>query len=165
MNSRIIKELKMCEQCCAQVDSWGEILPGWSLVRATRDGNYMKKGDWGLVEVNDPAFIFSTTPIKDLTYGLTDDEIDRMDINEIDKFHNVCALIETEMVKSLSDRWPINDYAGRGIHMAIWSRLDRAIEKNTDKEYDKFCWLVHHMAQFIEKHSKPIYLHTKSIFS
>ena len=50
----------MCEQYLARaidvVD--GEFIPGWFLVMATCDGsNVMKRGDYGLGQINDPDFV------------------------------------------------------------------------------------------------------------
>lgn len=52
----------MCEGCVAQTTLFGEVFKKIYLVRATKDGYYMKKGNWGLVIVNDPFFIFEHTP-------------------------------------------------------------------------------------------------------
>jgi len=58
----------MCEQCCAKTEDYGEIFPGWYLVRATVNGMEMLTGQWGLVRTNDPEFIWTDdpTPIGDL---------------------------------------------------------------------------------------------------
>lgn len=71
----------MCEQCSAATEIYvigdqSEVLPGWCLVRATQDGNFMKKGDWGLVESDVPTFIFSQTPTPNKFWGLPDEELD-----------------------------------------------------------------------------------------
>jgi len=55
----------MCEQCCAATITWPNVLPGWHLVRARRDGHEMKVRQWGLLRCNNPEFIWSTTPEKD----------------------------------------------------------------------------------------------------
>lgn len=52
----------MCEQCVTEARDHGEVLPGWKLVRASRDGNIMKADQWGLVSGNDPDFCWSATP-------------------------------------------------------------------------------------------------------
>jgi hypothetical protein len=53
----------MCEQCIAMTKLWKEpIIPGWWLVQATRDGDYMKKDEFGIVMINDPSFVFKTIP-------------------------------------------------------------------------------------------------------
>lgn len=52
----------MCEMCQAKTESYLSPIPGWTLVRATVDGDMMKAGEWGLVRSNDPEFIWSTSP-------------------------------------------------------------------------------------------------------
>ncbi len=52
----------MCEQCVANAHVWIDILPGWWLVRAHKDGNEMKAGQWGLLHCNDPSLILTTDP-------------------------------------------------------------------------------------------------------
>ena len=66
----------MCEQCCTNAVLWDEIVPGWALMLARRDGTEMKAGQWGLVRCNDPDVIFSQTPMTDPFAGMTDEEID-----------------------------------------------------------------------------------------
>jgi hypothetical protein len=65
----------MCEQCVAEVEYYLSPLPGWSLVRATKDGDLMKKDDWGLVECNDPTFWWSVTPTPDPYDILTSEDV------------------------------------------------------------------------------------------
>lgn len=52
----------MCEQCVTEATDHGEVLPGWILIRATRDGNIMQADQWGLVSGNDPDYFWSVTP-------------------------------------------------------------------------------------------------------
>jgi hypothetical protein len=52
----------MCEQCVANAHAWIDILPGWWLVRAHKDGNEMRAGQWGLMHCNDPSLILATDP-------------------------------------------------------------------------------------------------------
>ena len=73
----------MCEQCSAATVNYvgkdgNQVLPGYFLVRATKDGREMKNGDWGLVVCNDPDFIWSITPVCDPDDGLTDEQIDAL---------------------------------------------------------------------------------------
>lgn len=51
----------MCEQCCAKAIRLGS-LGKLGFYEATKDGHTMKKGDFGLVETNDPTFYFSKVP-------------------------------------------------------------------------------------------------------
>ena len=52
----------MCEQCLVNPIEYGEVLPGWFLIRATKDGMLMNAGEFGLVQTNSPAFTFSQVP-------------------------------------------------------------------------------------------------------
>ena len=53
----------MCLQCLTDPYYYGEVFPGWSLMRARRQYfTEMKIKEWGLIECNDPTFYFMTTP-------------------------------------------------------------------------------------------------------
>jgi len=52
----------MCEQCLVNPLEFGEVFPGFWLMRARRDGDSWKKGQWGLVECNDPTYVWYSTP-------------------------------------------------------------------------------------------------------
>ena len=56
----------MCVSCNAEAIGYGEIFPGWYLVRATKNdvenNPEFPKDWWGLVEANSPSFVFETTP-------------------------------------------------------------------------------------------------------
>lgn len=56
----------MCEQCLADMQLViSDILPGFALYKANQDGGRLKSGNYGLVECNDPSFIFSVTPERE----------------------------------------------------------------------------------------------------
>lgn len=69
----------MCEQCLAECEDHGSVVPGIFLVRATRDGHSMRAGQWGLVVQNDPFVVFDEDPWPDPVHGLSDDEIDAIE--------------------------------------------------------------------------------------
>lgn len=92
----------MCEQCMAETRILGQPIPGWYLVRAKRDGNWMRKGDWGLVECNDPTYVFSTTPWIDPVHGWTDDQINAATQEEndlMDKWMDDMYAFEEQLAK------------------------------------------------------------------
>lgn len=60
----------MCEQCLTWPVSFGQPLPGYTLMRARRDGNEWMKGEWALIECNDPTFRWKTTPTPNPAYGM-----------------------------------------------------------------------------------------------
>lgn len=66
----------MCEQCLVNPLYWYNVIPGYTLIRAQRDGSFMKAGQWGLVECNDPTYVWDDEPWPHPTFGMTDDEED-----------------------------------------------------------------------------------------
>lgn len=125
----------MCEQCFTESEFWGEIISGWHLVRATKDGVTMKSGDWGLAECNDPVFIFSTTPIKYPSDSLTN--------KEVLVFESICSEIEEQMGNSI----------GKG-KLRSWGKLYEAIQENgyTTDDGSPMMWLCNYIANYIEDH-------------
>lgn len=63
----------MCEQCTTEALTYGEVIPGWLLMRAQKDGNRWKAGEWGLVWSNDPSFTWTSTPTPNPAFGLDDE--------------------------------------------------------------------------------------------
>lgn len=49
----------MCEQCMINPLYFGEVFPGYTLIKGRRESNETKLGQWGLVMVNDPSFTFT----------------------------------------------------------------------------------------------------------
>lgn len=64
----------MCDQCNADPLSYGEVIPGWILMRARRDGIRWRKDDWGLVCSNDPTFTWTSTPTPCPLFCMPDEE-------------------------------------------------------------------------------------------
>jgi hypothetical protein len=92
----------MCEQCLVNPLYFGEVFPGWFLIRARRDGDLMKVGDWGLLECNDPSIIWSVTPIIKEPDSLTIAEFDARFTVFCDELY-VPPLIGYRLVKSVVD--------------------------------------------------------------
>lgn len=55
----------MCELCTAKTTYLGSPIPGWHLSRATRNGDFMKKGQYGLTMSNDPAYVWDDKPVPE----------------------------------------------------------------------------------------------------
>jgi hypothetical protein len=66
----------VCEQCQAETKTYGQVAPGWWLIQATKDGDAMKSGDFGLVRINDPEYIWPATLVltEDPGFGLEHDD-------------------------------------------------------------------------------------------
>lgn len=88
----------MCEACIADCKTLGEVVPGLTLVRATRSFQHFKAGDYGLVQSNGPDVTWTVKPTPDLCEGLTDDEINDLDpktlllpwLNDVAQFTKAC---------------------------------------------------------------------------
>lgn len=63
----------MCDQCLSHCVYFGSPLEGFILARSRRGGSDSSwpEGYWGLIEMNDPTFVWDGTPALD-----TDGEID-----------------------------------------------------------------------------------------
>jgi hypothetical protein len=51
-----------------------DVIPGFSLMQATRDGNSWKGGQYGLVEINDPTIVFEGPLLRNLAAGMTEEQ-------------------------------------------------------------------------------------------
>jgi hypothetical protein len=151
----------MCEQCVAKATLYvgpaeERPLPGYSLVRATQDGWSMKKDDWGLVDINDPAYWWSVTPVEDPLAGLTDEQINAMEDGPKDAAFDAA-------VESLSEGLAGRSVGMLGPDVMAYPRIDCAIRLyeaaksvGYDQERDgSFAhWLCHRLAVFL-KTAKP----------
>lgn len=67
----------MCLQCIANAKVIKQdVLPGFSLMQATAEAEGWKKDSFGLVECNDPTFVFDGPLVLDPTAGMTEDDLD-----------------------------------------------------------------------------------------
>jgi hypothetical protein len=134
----------MCEQCSAQTKTYGEVVPGWWLVQATKEGNMMKPDDFGLVACNDPDFIWplALAPQKDPAFDMTEEEFDNMteDVGKAwDDFQ--------DYTEKLSEHFSCDPIVGyslmQGVYQAGYSRKEYG--------YNYMGWLSHRMAVVIER--------------
>jgi hypothetical protein len=144
----------MCETCLGKCDNYGEIFPGWWLVRATVDSSIrLEADDWGLVQCNDPTFIFEQTPIKNPCYGLLDNELDDPDLDEPHKnFLKVAHSIAADMHESLdySRDFPTLPLSAYG---KLYVSCVEAGYKR--KEHGSLLyWLCHYIATYLDNDPK-----------
>ena len=135
----------MCEQCNAKTAYYvgkntDEVLPGYILVRATKDGNYMRKNDWGLVRCNNPDFIWSITPVCDPLDGLSDKQIDALA-----KDANCCKPYE-KAVKSLRKSL---DSGSFDYCVSLGEAMKKAGWKPEDDGWGAE-WLCNYLAKFLK---------------
>lgn len=54
----------MCEQCQVFSLNW-KLSPSWALMYARRNGDIMKRGEWGLVTMNNPSVVWKVPPERE----------------------------------------------------------------------------------------------------
>ena len=65
----------MCDQCATEALRYGEeVMPGFWLMKAQKEGARWHAGDWGLVESNDPTVTWTSEPQPSPVYGMTDEQ-------------------------------------------------------------------------------------------
>ncbi len=129
----------MCEQCSAKVDIWPIPLEGWLLVCATQKGLFMSEGDWGLVQCNDPDYIWVPTPTPEPPEP-GDAPLDDPAAMEWDKWYEE----------------PVEEFATalQGDPVAAWSLVQAAIKCGYDTNTRLEPWLFNFLGKWIEAH-KP----------
>jgi hypothetical protein len=134
----------MCEQCLVNPLFYGEVLPGWFLIRARRESSSMKVGDWGLLRCNDPDFIWSSHPVLDLS---SDDEEENLSIPE-DDFTSAfrCDPNTGYALVKAAEQSGYHPEEG-GLLYWLWEYLAKFIENtNPSTEEDPFPHLDHTQA-------------------
>lgn len=130
----------MCEQCLAKAENLGEPIPGFFLVYATQDGSYMKAGQYGLVEMNDPFLIFDMKPTPDPSEGMSDEEINQLRQSEMSTMMDWL-----EMARSFEDIFEVGPKLGY--------RFVNACKKSGYKDEDGSVtiWFFHKAGEMLEK--------------
>lgn len=134
----------MCEQCLTWPVSFGSPLPGYTLMRARRNGNDWLQGEWGLVECNDPTYIWKATPTPNPVFGMTDEEEEAFlqsipeDSKEYKRANAYCAPDDFE-----SAIWnsPLHGYR----------LVSAAIKRGYDpKDYNFARWLFDYLGEWLK---------------
>ena len=133
----------MCEQCVAKAKMISSnILDGWFLVRATRTGNYMTKGQYGIGRCNNPDFIFDG-PIETYpTINMTDKKINRLnkkDLKQWEKFNR--------WYDQIRDSFDINIETGYEFYKACMKKGYRPKKDG----YNVLMWFLSHLTIFIKQ--------------
>ncbi len=95
----------MCLQCSTDAVSYDkQVIPGWYLMRATKDAwdkepKEWRKDEWGLIKMNDPAFVWTKTPAVDPLFDVPDDKLDNhsFDTPEYKAFNDAVCDLEDAM--------------------------------------------------------------------
>jgi hypothetical protein len=151
----------MCEQCCAGTNSWGSVVPGFSLMKATRDGNGhedmggMLRNDYGLVQSNDPTFVWQEKPTPCPVGWPVPDEMSDEEDTHYTEWWNATRRFENQMLSSVA-------YADDVDEISVYTRslfeLHSAVLKvlpETDSR-EVFEALFHLMGLVLEQNPEPI---------
>lgn len=134
----------MCEQCSAATKTYGEVVPHWRLVQATKDGNMMKADDFGLVWCDDPSYFWpgDMRPRKDPAFEMPDADFDNMNEEAGDEWDSFI-----EYVDKLAGHFQSDPTTGHGLvtacHDAGYSRQKHG--------FRLLSWLSHRMAATMER--------------
>jgi hypothetical protein len=134
----------MCEQCLTAPLIRHNVLPGWHLLRARREGNAMKLGEWGRVRLDNPDFIWSGRPLVDPTIRMSDEEYEayreRTGVGPV-----------TDMDRRDRSRHLADAFAGRDVIVA-WRLVQARIKAGFDPDgrIGVLHWLDDHLARHIE---------------
>jgi hypothetical protein len=105
----------------------------------------MKVGDWGIGIQNDPTFHWKSTPMKDPTFGMSDEELDNyVWTPEMEKAYD-------EFYDRLEEfRAALKVSAMEGYKLVKAAKELGFNEENGPFEY----WLFNHLATWLEKHQE-----------
>lgn len=134
----------MCQQCSTKAVSYGEVIPGWNLVRATADYLDIQAGDWGLAVGDDPEVWWPSeyTPVTDPTFHMTPDEMDLMSAAEDEAFSRFGLVVEKIWEYVRTDPLAGHDL----VQDAEADGFDR-------KKHFLSDWLVHRMGLLVESNT------------
>jgi len=133
----------MCLQCSAKAKTIiKDIIPGYDLMKSTKDCDEWPKGYYGLICNNDPDFIWKDKPILDPTF----------DITELEKFEDDNIIWKKcdeffEVVESIEPHFECDPLSG-------YNLIKACKKAGWDEEKHGFrilCWLTHHMATEMKK--------------
>lgn len=133
----------MCEQCLAETITYGDPMPGISLVRATRDGQQMKAAQWGLVVMNDPFLIFDIKPEPDPAHGWTDEQVDAAEDD-----HPLWAWLE--VAGAFRDTFKVDPNLGHDL-----VEIGKTLGYDRENDGDFAMWLFHRMGEVVLANPSP----------
>lgn len=135
----------MCEQCVAQTAYYGEPLKDIGLFRATQDGSIMKKGQWGLIEINDPFVVWTSTPRPDPMKNLSDEELE--------KLPNDATIWELEddwmdFIKEFEEALTLTPELG-------YKLVAASLEKGFKEDQRFSMWFFDYLGMWLKEHPEP----------
>lgn len=130
----------MCEQCLAECEVLGEVVPGLALVQARKAGGHMQVGDFGLVRVNDPDVVWTVAPVPDPWEGLSDEEIEARPHEEFSGW--------SEKVEAFSKACQTQVHLSDALRIGV---LCQAAGYDIETDGSLEHWLFHRMGVLLDK--------------
>lgn len=121
----------MCLQCCAEAVFVGDLMPGWALMRSTKDHEDWPIGQFGLIQINNPAFVFPGPLVRNPPDGAPPPEVAR--------FYDAIHALEDVLVTDPVTGWELVE-AARGVgydrsrdgRFAVWLMTRLCLVTPTD---------------------------------
>ncbi len=132
----------MCLQCSTAAETLAKnVLPGFSLMRATQSTEGWQAGQYGLVEMNDPLVVFDGPLLRDPSEGLSDEAINAL---SEDAFAEVERFLEAG--GALNQQLKVDPVAGYRLTAACMQHGYDPVEGG----FLGF-WLMNHLAKALER--------------
>lgn len=136
----------MCEACLADMVCYKKQIGRFFLLRARKDWEDIKVGDFGMAQSNGPDFLFSVKPWKDPQYGWSDEQNNNATKEEndlADKWMNDVDLFDEQVIATMS-----LGALARLIKDALGEGFD---PDKTDITGSFAFWLFHKLGEVIEE--------------
>lgn len=131
-------------------ECYGEIFPGWLLVKAKDEGFRIRVGQWGLTRGNGADFAFDTTPYPCPTDGWSQDEIEDAGVEIID--------LDNQWTTTVHCFWnEVKESLGSYIYFEVIYELVNAAclagyDEFNNKQFE--FWLFNHIGKFLKKYKE-----------
>lgn len=125
----------MCEQCVTSCVVWRDVLPGWTLMRAQKDGNIMEAGQYGLLRCNDPDAVWTGAPQIEPPEGRPSEWGDYVD--GIGEFKEALVLrpeVGWELTKAAMERGYSSDEHGL-LSFWLWDHLAKCMKQSWPRHH------------------------------
>jgi hypothetical protein len=128
----------MCLQCLVDPVAWHDVIPGYSLMKATKPHPDWQK--WGLVHINDPSFVWEVDPVKDPNFELDPLDVETYErevVNDFDYWDAVDIFEQSikcspmsgyHLVKACMDAGYVPEADGDRVTAWLFHRLAVAVE-------------------------------------
>ena len=138
----------MCESCMTEATYHGEIFPGWHLRRAVKEYEGWKAGEWALIEMNGPSYIWPVAPYPEPP-DPPDDATAQVDQEWLNKFDDwVDASYQIQSLNGM-----------KSIYLLTQAAITKGYNPKEDGAFEP--WLFDYTGKYIQEHLEPVTEHIK----